>query len=160
MSVPELPDDLSEVIRHLEVAYPEEGCGMILRGPQGWRVRPMKNAWDRYHRKDSVLYPGSARSAYLIDPKEQLETMLEMDARGEALACIFHSHANIGAYFSAVDRARAAPSGELFFPNASWLVVAVEGGRATSARLFWWKDGDFAEAPVDLGGRGGSHPRV
>ncbi|MGA9521585.1 MAG: M67 family metallopeptidase [Myxococcaceae bacterium] len=160
MTAPELPDDLSDVVRHLEAAYPDEGCGMIVCGPGGWRVRPMENAWDRYHRMAPSQYPGSARTAYLFDPKEQLQALAELDARSEELTCIFHSHVDTGAYFSPLDRAQAAPFGEPFFPKASWLVVAVEGGGATSARVFWWKDGDFAEAPVDLGGRVGSRRDV
>jgi [CysO sulfur-carrier protein]-S-L-cysteine hydrolase len=159
MSLPELPDDLSQVVRHLEAAWPDEGCGMILRGPEGWRIRPMENAWDRYHRQDPAQYPGSSRTAYLFDPREQLQAQLEMEARGERLACIFHSHPNGGAYFSALDRDQAAPFGEPLFPGASYLVVAVDGGRAASARLFWWKNGDFAEAQVALGQRvGDSRP--
>ncbi len=149
MTPPELPHDLSPVVRHLEAAYPSEGCGLILRGPEGWRIRPMENAWDRYHAQDPAQYPGSSRTAYLLDPKGFLRELTELAARGEELACIFHSHPDTGAYFSALDRAQAAPFGQPLFPETSWLVVSVAGGRACAARLFWWKDGDFAEAPMD-----------
>lgn len=143
---PTLPDDLTEVLRHLEAAYPNEGCGLILRNAAGgFRIRPMQNAYDRYHGVDPERYPRSARTAYMFDGKEQLQVHREADANGEEIACIFHSHADVGAYFSAEDRAMAAPEGTPLHPSVTYLVVAVDAGKATAARLYWWEQGDFAE---------------
>src|SRR5687767_7343379 len=104
------PTTLAEVIAHLESTYPNEGCGLILENAEGaQRVVPMQNAYDRYHAKDPVTYPRTSRTAYLFDGKEQLAVYEEADRRGEQISIIFHSHCEVGAYFSAEDRAMAAP---------------------------------------------------
>jgi proteasome lid subunit RPN8/RPN11 len=142
-----------ELIRHLEACYPEEGCGLLLRAPDGsLRARPMANAYERYRALDPATYPRTARTAYLFDSREQLQVWEEAERRGEAVSCIVHSHADAGAYFSAEDRAMAAPDGEPLYPEVSYLVVAVDGGRATAARLYRWEHGDFSESAVPLPG--------
>lgn len=140
-----------EVIHHLEACYPDEGCGILFQAADGsLRVRPMENVYDRYHALDPVNYPRTARTAYLFEPREQLRVFEEADRLGESVACYFHSHADVGAYFSAEDRVMAAPDGVPLHPGVSYLVVAVDAGRATAARLYRWEGGDFAESVVGL----------
>jgi proteasome lid subunit RPN8/RPN11 len=148
----ELPADLTEVVRHLEAMYPQEGCGVLLRhGQRGtWRVRPITNAYDRYHALEPVRFPRTSRTAYFFEPREWLLVNQEADAHGERVACVFHSHTNGIADFSAEDRAQAAPAGLPVLPGVSYLVVAIEGGHATHARLFWWQEEDFLDRPVTL----------
>jgi [CysO sulfur-carrier protein]-S-L-cysteine hydrolase len=151
--IPSLPPSqtLAPLLRHLESAYPNEGCGLLLQASDGtWKVRPMANVYDRYHAKDPQRFPRTSATAYLFDPKEYLAISEEADARGDRLACIVHSHVDVGAYFSAEDRAMAAPDGEPMFPGVSYLVVAVDQGKTTGAQVFWWSAGDYAEAPVTL----------
>ncbi|HYH97137.1 M67 family metallopeptidase [Hyalangium sp.] len=147
-----LPPDLSEIIRHLEATYPQEGCGVILRaGPRGsWRIRPLPNAYDRYHAADPVRFPRTSRTAYLFEPHEWLALNREADARGEQITCVFHSHVNGIADFSAEDRAQAMRAGQPLLPAVSYLVIAVVGGRAAEARLFRWVDGEFRDRLVTL----------
>jgi proteasome lid subunit RPN8/RPN11 len=147
-----LPSDLSEVIRHLETTYPQEGCGVILRaGPNGpWRIRPISNAYDRYHAEDPARFPHTSRTAYLFEPREWLALNLEADARGERIACVFHSHVNGVAQLSAEDRAQALPDGQPILPGVSYLVVAMVRGHATEARVFRWLDGEFRDRLVPL----------
>jgi proteasome lid subunit RPN8/RPN11 len=147
---PELPGALGEVLRHLEDAWPDEGCGLILRGTSGWRVRPMRNAQDRYHAKDPVRFPRNARTAYLFDPAEQLQIERERERSGEEIVCIFHSHSDTDACFSTEDREMAAPFGEPWMPDVSYLVVSVFRKRAHSARVYWWSGEDFSGADVAL----------
>jgi proteasome lid subunit RPN8/RPN11 len=147
-----LPSDLSEIIRHLEAAYPQEGCGVILRmGPNGpWRIRPISNAYDPHHEADPVRFPHTSRTAYLFEPREWLKLNLEADARGERIACVFHSHVNGIAELSAEDRAQALPDGHPILPRVSYLVVAIVRGRAMEARLFRWVGGEFRDRLVPL----------
>jgi [CysO sulfur-carrier protein]-S-L-cysteine hydrolase len=145
------PAILSKVIAHAEADYPREACGvLLLRGGQ-WRARPMFNAYDRYHATDPLRFPRTARTAYLFDPKEWLRLSTETDANGEEIACVYHSHVDAGAYFSAEDRAMAAPDGEPVLPSTAYLVVSVGAGKAAAAKLFWWESGDFRESEVDMG---------
>jgi len=149
--LPDLPDDLSPLLRHLESCYPSEGCGFLLRGPSGaLRTRPVTNAYDRYRALEPESFPHTSRTAFLFDPQEQLAVNEEVRARGEEVACIFHSHVDNGAFFSPRDRDGALLDGEPLFPGVSYLVVAVSHGRATAARLFRFEDGDFRELPVPL----------
>jgi proteasome lid subunit RPN8/RPN11 len=143
---------LTQVVRHLEAVYPQEGCGVLLWAPEqgSWRVHPLTNAYDRYHALDPVRFPRTSRTAYLFEPREWLLLNEQADAQGEQVACVFHSHVNGIADFSAEDRAQAAPAGLPVLPGVSYLVVAIEAGRATHARLFWWQDEDFRERQVPL----------
>jgi proteasome lid subunit RPN8/RPN11 len=152
VSEPQLPEDLGPVLRHLETAYPNEGCGVLLRNPTSgrWRVHPMRNAYDDYRARDPASYPRTSRTAYVFDSREQLRVWEMAEAAGERVACVFHSHADVGAYFSAEDRAMAAPDGEPLLPGMVYLVVAVDRGKATAARLFWWNGMDFSERVVQL----------
>jgi proteasome lid subunit RPN8/RPN11 len=151
---PELPSDLSQVLRHLELAYPAEGCGLLLRKGQFWRFRPMANAYDRYHAMDPERFPRTSKTAYLFDPKEWLSVLRESEERGEEIACVFHSHVDAGSYFSSEDKAMAAPDGVPVLPGTVYLVVAVDGGNASAASLFWWDAGKFQHSPVVLPGAG------
>lgn len=148
----ELPPDLSEIIRHLEASYPQEGCGVILRSVSAgtWRIHSLPNAYDRHHAVDPGRFPRTSRTAYLFEPRDWLALLKEADARGEQLACVFHSHVNGIADFSAEDRAQAAPAGLPLLPDISYLVVAVVDGQATEARLFRWIERDFLDRQVPL----------
>jgi [CysO sulfur-carrier protein]-S-L-cysteine hydrolase len=147
----ELPGDLSAVFRHLEACYPLEGCGVLLRGEAGgWRVRPLLNAYDRYHAEDPVRFPRSARTAYWVEPREWLAVNREADAQNEQVACLFHSHIEGVARLSAEDRHAAAPGGTPLFPGVSYLVVNVVQGRATEARWYRWGGGEFRDQAVSL----------
>jgi proteasome lid subunit RPN8/RPN11 len=133
-----LPIDLSPIFEDVERAYPKEGCGLILRGPSGLRIRPMRNAYDELRARDPKRYPRTARTAYELDAKEWLRVSLGADRAGEQIVCIYHSHVDVGAYFSDEDRAMAAPDGRPLIPGVSYLVVAVNGGKAQGARLYRW----------------------
>jgi [CysO sulfur-carrier protein]-S-L-cysteine hydrolase len=152
VSVPDLPDDLGPILRHLAAAYPDEGCGVVIRRASdgALRVRPMENAYDRFHAREPDDFPRTARTAYLFEPREQLTVERECDQGGEQICCVFHSHTDAGAYFSAEDRRAALWEGEPVLPGVSYLVVAVDQGRPTAARLYRFEGGDFREAPVPL----------
>ncbi len=146
-----LPADLTDVVRHLEAAYPNEGCGVIVRERDGaFTVVPMKNDYDQLHARWPDRYPRTARTAYEFDSKEQRRVFQAADERGATIHCVFHSHCDAGAYFSEEDRRAAAPDGFPLWPGVCYLVVAVDQGRASAARVFWWDAGDFREAEVPL----------
>ncbi|HEY8210015.1 MAG TPA: M67 family metallopeptidase [Myxococcaceae bacterium] len=154
MRFPDLPDDLGPVLRHLEAASPNEGCGVVLRrvADGALRVRPMENDYDRARAEEPETYPRTARTAYRLNPREQLAVLRECDATGEEICCIFHSHVDAGAYFSAEDRRQALQDGdgEPLHPGVSYLVVAVDQGRATDARCYRYEAGEFRETLVSL----------
>ncbi|WP_341868226.1 M67 family metallopeptidase [Corallococcus sicarius] len=129
------PEVLAQVIRHLEAAWPQEGCGVILQGRAGeegtWRVVPLPNA------------SPTPRVAYAFTLEAWLQVCRDAEARQETVACVFHSHVDTAAVFSAEDRQRAAPDGIPLLPGVSYVVVAIQGGRATSASSSDWQQGGF-----------------
>lgn len=146
-----IPHDLSAVFRHVESTAPDEGCGVIFLRPDGThRVVPMANVYDKYAKRDPATFPRSSRTAYKMNELELARLIEEAEGRGEKLTCIFHSHVEVGAYFSNEDREMAAPppDGVPLWPDVAWLVVAVDGGRAGAAKLFVWNSGDFREQPI------------
>ncbi|WP_375759214.1 Mov34/MPN/PAD-1 family protein [Corallococcus exercitus] len=136
------PEVLARMIRHLEAAWPQEGCGVILRSGAGegdsWRVVPLPNA------------SPTPRIAYAFAPEAWLRVCLDADARQEAVACVFHSHVDTPAVFSIEDRRQAAPSGIALLPRVSYIVVAIHGGRAASASQSVWSMGGFQTVPLPL----------
>jgi proteasome lid subunit RPN8/RPN11 len=79
-----------------------------------------------------------------------LQVYEKADQSGERIGCIFHSHVDVGAYFSAEDRAMAAPDNVPLHPGVAYLVVAVDEGKASAIRLFWWDRGAFQEKSIPL----------
>lgn len=152
MVSPPLPEGLSDIIRHLEASYPREGCGVLLRtGESGpWRVRPLRNVQDELHARDPVRFPRTSRTAYSFDPREWLGVLLEAEARGEHVACVFHSHVDSGAEFSDEDRRQAAPDGDPLLPGVSYLVMAIHSGCVSDVKIFWWECGNFRERQLLL----------
>jgi len=108
-----LPERLvAEIYAHCEARYPEEACG-VLSGPPAerlaTRVHPCANIQNRLHAEDPKANPRDARTAYRIDPKDLFEVTRVTRDQGLELKAIFHSHADVGAYFSDEDQAQAAP---------------------------------------------------
>ncbi|HXX29382.1 MAG TPA: M67 family metallopeptidase [Myxococcaceae bacterium] len=144
---------LPAALRHLEDCHPEEGCGVILEGPEGVRWVPLANAYARWAARDPSGFPRSPRSAFLFEPVDWLALLRAADARGEHVCCVVHSHPDGSSGFSAEDRAQAAPGGSPLLPGASHLVVSVQAGRAESANWVSWDGSAFVEAPFSLSGR-------
>jgi proteasome lid subunit RPN8/RPN11 len=60
---------------------------------------------------------------YVIDPREQLTAFRSMDAAGEELVGIYHSHPLSQAYPSPTDRAEA------HYPDALYVLVSLRTGK-------------------------------
>ena len=131
-------------------ADPErEVCGFLVRRDGALHVVPIGNAADRYHALDPERFPRTSRDSYLMDPKEQLRVHRELESGGGEIAAVWHSHVEVGAYFSAKDRADAVVDGQPAVPGAEHLVLGVRGGRVTEVKRFRWDGADFVEAPLD-----------
>jgi proteasome lid subunit RPN8/RPN11 len=147
---------LREIVRHAEGGYPEEVCGMVIGrpgSPETYRVRPVANVANREPQEDPGGRLRDARTAYKMDPLEQLRVLREADAEGWDAVLFYHSHPDHEAYFSAMDRARAlAPDGVPLWPGATYLVVSVFDGQARAASQHAWdaQRRDFDEYRVRL----------
>jgi proteasome lid subunit RPN8/RPN11 len=133
-------------------ADPErEVCGFLLRRGGALDVVPVPNVADRYHAVDPARFPRTSRDSYLMDPKAQLRVHREVEEGSAEIAAIWHSHVEVGAYFSEKDRADATVDGAPTVPGAEYLVLGVRGGRVTEVRRFRWSAGGFVEAPLRAG---------
>jgi proteasome lid subunit RPN8/RPN11 len=144
------PEELAAIRRQAIEEYPHESCGVIVaRGAERRLVR-CRNAQNDLHAKDPVRHPRDARTAYYIDPADLLR-IGRLEGEGFAVAVIYHSHVDAGAYFSDTDKRRALIGGEPAYPGAAYLVTSVVRGRVDSTAAFRWDAarGDFL--PVDLG---------
>ena len=152
----EIPLHVDEAIRaEAERTYPFECCGVLMwtpGEPTSLEAVPFENQQQRLHALDPTAYPRDARTAYAFDALKLERTLEAARTDGRALAAIFHSHPEHGAYFSETDRAAATPFGDATWPDAVQLVYAVLDRRAADVAAFRWEPeaGDFVEVPLTV----------
>ena len=131
--------------------YPSESCGVVLVRGAERRLLRCRNAQDDLHAKDPDRYPRDARTAYYIDPRDLLR-IGGLERQGFTVAVIYHSHVDAGAYFSETDRRNAMVDGVPAYPQTTYVVVSVAGGRATDVRAHRFSSAanDFVEVPLDV----------
>jgi proteasome lid subunit RPN8/RPN11 len=141
--------ELLDRLRSLCEADPErEVCGFVVRRAGALEVVPIANVADRYHARDPERFPRTSRDSYLMDPRAQLRVHEELAASDGELVAVWHSHVEVGAYFSAKDRADAVVDGIQLLPGADYLVLGVRRGRVDDVKRFRFQAGDFVEAPL------------
>ena len=134
------PEELAQVRAQAEAEYPAECCGVLLiRGdaPGDRLLLPCRNIQEELHAKDPVRHPRDSRTAYFIDPKDLL-AIGRRETQGYAVAVIYHSHVDAGAYFSPTDQRNALVNGEPAYPHALYVVLSVTAGKAVDAQAFAW----------------------
>ena len=127
-----------DLVAHAIADLPNECCGMVA-GVGGQATR--------------VLRAGNTEGSpfmYVMDPREQLRIMDDIDTSGEDLLAIYHSHTRSAAYPSRTDVELA------FFPDTLYLIVSIADRDAPELRAYRISrgapDGDqIAEEPVEIG---------
>ena len=138
------PQIIEALVPWLQAAYPEEGCGLILERASGQlEVLCCENLANTYHALDPQAYPRTASTFYMINPME----IARAERRGDRVLVIFHSHVDVGDYFSQEDiagatlpRESASAPLEPSYPGVDYLVVSVRQGRADRAQVFRWDE--------------------
>jgi proteasome lid subunit RPN8/RPN11 len=134
-----------------EGEFPFECCGFII-GDGSEEVRPIRNIQNEKHAADPARFPRDARTAYLMDPREHLAILQEVDRSKLKLKAVYHSHPDHDAYFSATDRAQACSfdPAEPDYPETAYIVISVLGGKFARAAAFVWDNDhkDFVEAEL------------
>ncbi len=126
-----------------------EVCGFLVRRGGALEVEPVPNVADRYHAKDPVRFPRTSRESYFMDPRSQLQVLEAVERDGAEIVAVWHSHVEVGAYFSAKDRADAVVDGVQQVPGAEYLVFGVRAGRVTELRRYRYDGRDFVESALD-----------
>ena len=132
------PQALQTIYRHACATYPEECCGFVFADA---RVHQGQNIQDQLNRLDPEVYRRSAANGYTFAVADTL--LLNRSLRGDNPArVIYHSHPDVGAYFSSEDVDKALFMGQPIHPVA-YLVVDVREGQAHGAKLFEWSGEEF-----------------
>ncbi|MCH8888126.1 MAG: Mov34/MPN/PAD-1 family protein [SAR324 cluster bacterium] len=156
MAPVEIPRELLEqCFAHGVNTYPEEGCG-VLSGPlhqppllDGFHL--VENIINRMHQEDPERYPRTAGRGYFMDPAEMMRLEKQFANQGRMLKAIFHSHVDVGAYFSQEDMDRALWAGQPILPGVAYLVCGIKNRQPDGAMLAWFdeRSGGFKTGPVD-----------
>lgn len=149
MTAPAYPPELLARISALCEADPErEVCGFVVRRGGALDVLPVENVADRYHARDPVAFPRTSRDGYLMDPRAQLKAHVALAGSSGEIVAVWHSHVEVGAYFSAKDREDALVDGAQVMPGAEYLVFGLRGGRVTEVKRFRLEGTGFVEGPI------------
>jgi len=116
--------------RHTASESPLEACG-LLAGKDGMvqDIFPIKNA-------------AASQVRYRMEPRAQLRAFEHIDAAGQELLAIFHSHPKGPSVPSPTDIKEAA------YPVV--YIIWAPVGRRWHARGFWIENGHAAEVPLNL----------
>jgi adenylyltransferase/sulfurtransferase len=131
---------LDEIYAHARAGYPEEVCGLIVSEEE---VRRCENRQNALHAEDPEHFTRDARTAYNLGPKDLF--FLDKSLRSaRPVTVIYHSHVDVGAYFSEEDARAAAPDGELLYP-VEYVVIDVRADGVREAKRFRFEGGAFVE---------------
>lgn len=143
--LPELaPHVLQDMYDHARATYPEECCGLLIGTTDSTvidTVRRCVNEQNRYHELDPGRFPRTARDAYYLGGKD-LRFLMESLHSPHPVKVIYHSHPDVGAYFSAEDTRAALgrepdETAEPQYP-VDHIVIDAQSDHVAGAKLFRW----------------------
>jgi len=138
------PTALEQIYAHADRSYPEECCGFVFADGT---VHLGSNIQNELHRKNPEMYSRSAANGYTFSVADTL--MMNKAFRSDnPVVVIYHSHPDVGAYFSDEDQDKALFVGEPIYP-VSYLVVDVRQGKTQGSKLFAWDGKRFAQPPFN-----------
>ncbi len=135
----------------------EESCGLLL-GPSAEpllvdAIVPMENRANKLHKLDPSSYPRTGRMYFDIDPLKFERAVREGEGSGRPVKVLYHSHLDVGAYFSKTDAQAATMGGDAPSYDLAYLVTSVRAGVVDDRKLFVWdpERKSFIEAPLQIG---------
>jgi proteasome lid subunit RPN8/RPN11 len=123
-------DGIKEIYRLAIKQYPQECCGLILQ--QG--IRPCTNIQNQLHQSDPSNYPRTATTAFTFSALDALFLSRNIDS-DNPVKTIYHSHPDVGAYFSHTDKTNALYEGQPIYP-VDHLVIDVQNSSVICAKIF------------------------
>ena len=124
-------------------AKDEESCGFLV-GPSAEpllvdAVVPMVNQANKLHARFPEQYPRTAREYFDIDSMKFQAAIAEGEAAARPVKVLYHSHLDVGAYFSPTDAAAAKMGGDEPPFDLAYLVTSVRKGAVEDHKLFVWE---------------------
>jgi proteasome lid subunit RPN8/RPN11 len=121
---------ITEIYQLAIEQYPYECCGLILK--QG--IRPCQNIQDQLHQADPINYPRNSTTAFTFSASDSLFLSRNIDTENP-VKIIYHSHPDVGAYFSDTDKANALYEGQPIYP-VDHLVIDVQSYGVICSKIF------------------------
>jgi proteasome lid subunit RPN8/RPN11 len=132
-----IPRDLiDEIVAHAREEAPNECCGLIA-GVDGRADRI-------YRARNSEESP----FRYVVDPRDQIRIMDEIEQADQELVGIYHSHTRSAAYPSQTDVNLAEG-----WPDPLYLICSLEDRDRPDVRAFAIRDGAIEEATLTVEAR-------
>ncbi len=135
---------LDALIEEANAAYArdEEACG-YLTGPSDDELLAdeaviLVNLANRYHAMDPEAYPRTGRDFFIVDPLKFKRAVETGEASGRPVKVLWHSHPDVGAYFSETDAAMATMGGDSPTYDLFYLVTSVKKDGVDDHKLFAW----------------------
>jgi len=102
-------------------------------------VTPLLNRANKLHALDPETYPRTGRTYFLIDPLKFSKAVTAGKTNGRPVRVLYHSHLDVGAYFSETDAAAATMGGDKpSYEGLFYLVTSVRQGKVDDHKLFEW----------------------
>jgi proteasome lid subunit RPN8/RPN11 len=135
-------------------AKDEESCGLLL-GPASDgllvdAILPMVNRAKKLHELDPETYPRTARMYFDIDPLKFQRAIENGDTDGRPVKVLYHSHLDVGAYFSETDASAAKMGGDAPTYQLAYLVTSVRKEGVDDRKLFIWDESTRAFVEAEL----------
>ena len=134
----------------------EESCGLLV-GPAEQPLEvdaivPMENRANKLHALDPETYPRTGRMYFDLDPLKFERFVREGEGSGRPVKVLYHSHLDVGAYFSETDAQAATMGGDAPSYDLAYLVTSVRAGVVDDRKLFVWDAArrSFVEAPLTI----------
>ena len=122
---------------------------------------PQRRGRDRHSSLDIDVTicanPRTAREGYYLDPLAYLKLEQALRREGKRIKVIFHSHPDVGAYFSEEDRRQAMWGERPLYPGMVYLVCGIKQGRPDGAVLATYNEatGAFDQEQIAAAGTAG-----
>ncbi len=117
------------MISHSRSELPNECCGLLL-------------GRDRIERSVPMRSDPPAPDAYCMDPEQQVAVFTDMEARGERLLGIYHSHPAGPVHPSGMDLRRA------FYPNSLYVIISLADTGRAEVGAYLLEAGQFKEVEI------------
>jgi len=98
----------------------------------------MENRANKLHALDPETYPRTGRMYFDIDPLKFERAIERGEKDGAPVKVLYHSHLDVGAYFSDTDAAAAKMGGDAPAYDLAYIVVSVRAAQVDDYKLFLW----------------------
>lgn len=123
---------VDEMIQHARADFPNEACGILAtKGGEVVELYRLRNA-------------AESPVQYLMDSRDQLRVMLDIDDHEWDLGAIYHSHTRTRAYPSQTDIGLAQ------YPGALHIIVSLADERRPEVRAFRIENGAVHEEALEV----------